>query len=167
MRARDIFDGSDAALTRAYNCDLRRAGERGALAVALLKAQKASFRAKRYRGGPTTGVRSYSTMAYENKAKALGELCALLESRPELVPAWGWKLDPSQTHAAWVLYVELPDKVGQVSFHNIARLRGPNFAGEWDKRHTSVERILQFCDSIMDSLTGAQATFDTGFEIPF
>lgn len=150
MRAREVFEGSDAALTRTYNTDLRRAGETGRLAVALLKAQKASNRAKKYRGGPASGG-SYSALAYQRKNDALAELCELLMARTERT--WGWKIDPRESHARWVLYVELPGH-GQVSFHNIKRLQGPDYPREWDGERRSVERICSFCDTVMDSLMG-------------
>lgn len=166
MRAAEVFQGSDAAVTRAYHCDLKRAGDLGNIAVALLKAQKASNRAKRYRGGPSRG-QSYSKMAYQRKQESLKELCQLLTFRGSDVQ-WGWKLDPNavatRQPAKWVIYVDLPGH-GQVSFHNVERLTGPDYPGEWDGRHVSAQRICSFCDSIIDSLMPTPML--TGLEIPF
>ena len=161
-RAREVFDATDAALTRAYHSDLKRAGHRGHLAAALLKAQKASLRAKKYRGGILRGVASYSSLAYARKGEALAELCDILEAvTSSLVRSWGWKIDDGAAFAGqpakWVLYVELPS--GQVSFHNRHRLRGPDFPGEWDGARASVERICAFCDLVMEELVPASQLF--------
>lgn len=152
MRARDIFDGSDAARTRAYHAALERRGPIGEFAANLMRAQKASTRAKRYRGG-ISGVGSFSDLAYQKKAESLIRLCDCLLKhagggswgwRDTL--RWGWKIDPNQPHAKWVLYIDLPG--GQVSFHSTERFGGPDYPGEFDGAHASAERIIAFCDFV-------------------
>ena len=48
MKALEIFQGSDAEVTKAYYAQLATRGAAGELAVNLLRAQKASSRAKVY-----------------------------------------------------------------------------------------------------------------------
>ena len=154
MNARTIFDGDDAAKTRAYYCALERRGAIGEFAANLMRAQKASTRAKRYRGG-ISGVGSFSDLAYERKAECLIRLCdSLLKHaaggswgwRDTL--RWGWKIDPRprDPRAKWVLYVDLPS--GQVSFHSTERFGGPDYPAEFDGAHASAERIISFCDFV-------------------
>lgn len=156
MRARDIFDGSDAARTRAYYAALERRGPIGEFAANLLRAQKASTRAKRYRGG-ISGVGSFSDLAYQKKGESLIRLCDwLLEHNVQggvmryagdtEMLRWGWKIDPREQHAKWVLYIDLPH--GQVSFHSTERFGGPDYPAEFDGSHASAERICSFCDFV-------------------
>ena len=148
MKAREIFEGNDAATTRAYYAALWRRGPIGEFAAHLMRAQKASTRAKRYRGG-IAGVGSFSDLAYQQKHDALIRLCSWLISLGGTIqPAirWGWKRDPLQAFAKWVLYVDLPS--GQVSFHSIERFGGPDYPAEFDGSHASAERIIAFCDFV-------------------
>jgi hypothetical protein len=160
LNARDIFEGNDAHKTRAYYAALWRRGPIGEFAANLMRAQKASTRAKRYRGG-ISGVGSFSDLAYQKKGESLIQLCDwLLQNANKPGSAggvlryagdtetlfWGWKLDPRQAHAKWVLYIELPN--GQVSFHSTERFGGPDFPWEFDGAHASAERIISFCDFI-------------------
>ena len=157
MRAREVFEGSDAEITRAYYASLARRGPVGDVAVNLFRAQKCSTRAKRYRGG-VRGVGSYKSMAYQTKTWAMENVCRCLSAQgKQLRIKFGWKADPECVFAeksSWVLYVDLPQ--GQVSFHSPARLSPENYAGEWDRERKSEERILAFCDSVYDlGLDGA------------
>jgi hypothetical protein len=146
MKAFDVFAGSDGALTRAYYARLLERGNPGIVAMNLFCAQKCSTRAKKYHGG-LPGKGSYSKMAYERKNFSLQELCkALFEHGPEVGITFGWKKDPSQDFASWVLYVDLPN--GQVSFHCTVRYEGPDYPGDWDEQRASEIRILAFCDSV-------------------
>lgn len=147
MRAREVFDGDDAAVTRAYYAALGRRGPIGEFAANLMRAQKASARAKRYRGG-ISGVASFSDLAYQKKADSLIRLCEWLLKHEPVRPAlrWGWKIDPLEAHAKWVLYIDLPH--GQVSFHSVERFGGPNYPAEYDGAHASAERIIAFCDFV-------------------
>lgn len=138
MTARQAFEGSDAADTRAFLVRLEQMDDDGRLAADLFRCQKASTRAKIYRG-------EYRDKAYGRKADSIGKLCATLKSMHEW--KWGWKMDPSQFFAPWVLYVELPQ--GQVSFHALERGDGPDYTREWDGQHESEARILAFCDSVL------------------
>jgi hypothetical protein len=59
---------------------------------------------------------------------------------------WGWRVDPDQSFACYVLYIDLPN--GQVSFHSPARYAGPDYDGDWDGDRTSEMRILDFADEV-------------------
>jgi hypothetical protein len=152
-RALEIFDTSDAVITRRYHAELESRGPLGVVAANLLRAQKASSRAKVYRGG-IAGRGSFRGMAYDRKQQALDLLCAslvLLQHAPALAGIrFGWKSDPNTIlngRPTWVLYVDLPE--GQVSFHAPGRGLGPDYPGEWDgARDMSVGRILRFCDRV-------------------
>ena len=143
MTANEAFDGSDAAETRSFVKRLREMGVEGAIAAELFRCQKASTRAKMYHG-------KYRNRAYARKGDSLGILCAALKSNPQYT--WGWKLDPGENFATWVLYVELPQ--GQVSFHARERGDGPDYVSEWDGQHESEDRILAYCDSILAERRG-------------
>jgi hypothetical protein len=153
MRAIDVYNGSDGAVTRGYYADLESHGISGVIAMNLFRAQKASARAKVYRGG-VAGKGSYRGMAYDKKQWAMDLLCSVLRDRgAELGIAYGWKRDPHVLFGqqpSWVLYVDLPRGLGQVSFHSPSRGEGPEYSGEWDgEKGMSEPRIVQYCDSVM------------------
>ena len=148
MTAREVFDGSDAELTKAYYKALESRGAVGVVAMNLFRAQKASTRAKLYRGG-VRGRGSYKSMAYEKKEWSLAQLVDALYKTPVAI-RHGWKEDPSvlfDGSPSWVFYAELPG-LGQVSFHAPTRGKGPDYEGEWDGEKKSEERILRFCDRV-------------------
>lgn len=149
MNARDVFEGSEAEVTKAYYAALAARGPAGDVAVNLMRAQKCSTRAKRYRGG-IRGVGSYRSMAYETKSWAMVNLCKVLDTHgKQLKIRFGWKPDPTVIFGerpSWVLYIDLPQ--GQVSFHSPSRLSDHGYAGEWDRERRSEERVLAFCDSV-------------------
>ena len=131
-----VFDGSDAGATRSLYADLEAIGPAGKLSANLLRAQKASSRAKMYHGG------SYRAMAYNRKQWAIGQVISTLKDHPELCNSWGWKMDPS-CFVPWVFYMEIPP--GQVSFHCYQRGEGPDFSGEWDGvKGVSPSRIVKY-----------------------
>jgi hypothetical protein len=104
----------------------------GLVAMELFRIQKASSRAKVYRGGGFRGK------AYDKKQWAMGNLCNALAELGAL--QWGWKIDRAAEFHKWVLYVDLPN--GQVSFHSGERGEGPDYAGDWDgARNMSAQRI--------------------------
>jgi hypothetical protein len=141
------YDGSDAALTRRVLRALEAAGPEGVLAALLFRAQKASTRAKCYRGSIGHGGPRYRDLAYARKGEALDKLCRhLLAQCPSL--RWGWGYDPEQPYADWVLYVDLPG-YGQVSFHSPDPGVGPDYPGEWDGSGQSEGRILDFCEAVL------------------
>lgn len=136
-----VFDGSDAGATRSLYAELEAIGPAGKLAANLLRAQKASTRAKLYNRG------SYRAMAYDRKQWAIGQVASVLQEFPDLGIAWGWKRDPS-CFVPWVFYVELPP--GQVSFHCYQRGEGEDFAGEWDGVNgASPSRIIKFAALVL------------------
>ncbi len=146
MNAKEVYDGSDGALTTRYYAALQERGPVGVIAMNLFRASKCSARAKVYRGG-IKGKGRYKDMAYDRKDWSIKNLCcALAEHGEGLGIVWGWKQDPAQAYHNWVLYVEIES--GQVSFHTSARGTGPDYAGEWDKQPLSAERIIAFCDSV-------------------
>src|SRR5579871_3084039 len=123
-----IYQGSDGDATKALFAELRQYGMIGALAVELFRAQKASERAKVYRGG-IRGRGSYKGMAYDRKQWAMDNLCKALAQSCGLYE-WGWGVDDKQPVHRHVLYVDLP--TGQVSFHNGYRGEGPDYGKPWD-----------------------------------
>jgi hypothetical protein len=146
-RASVAYAGSDAALTRRTLRDLEDRGQPGRIAAALFRAQKASSRAKRYRGGPDRGSASYSELAYARKGVALSSLSwTLIEDGAGMV--WGWGTDDDAEFAVHVLYVDIP--TGQVSFHSLDRFDGPDYPGSWDGvKDVSAARILLWCDQLL------------------
>jgi len=155
----EVFKGSDAALTKEFYKKLESRGPIGVICRELFRAQKASQRAKAYRGG--NGIKSYRSLAYDKKAWSLEQLCKILkehhqEARMQLDPSgntamlWGWREDPAAMHKnKWCLYVDLGDG-SQVSFHSVERYEGPNYPHEWDGKHVSTERILAFAARVLD-----------------
>lgn len=135
------FEGSDASQTRSLYDDLETIVPQGILAANLLRAQKASSRAKVYRGG------GYRSVAYDRKQWAIGQVAMILKAHPELGIEWGWKPDPT-SYVPWVFYVELP--TGQVSFHTHQRGEGPDFGKEWDGvKNVSPSRIISFAALVL------------------
>lgn len=140
MNAAEVYKGSDGQVTMAYYSELSKRGPMGQVAVALFRAQKRSTAAKNYRG------RRFKGAAYDVKNWSLQQASELLEKYgAELGIAWGWKQDPNTPGYEWVLYVDLP--TGQVSFHSAVRYSKKDYAGEWDGKKLSTERIIAFCDS--------------------
>lgn len=134
--ARQIFDGSNGAVTVAYYRRLQSLGPIGIVAMNLFRAQKTSSRAKHYRG-------RFRRASYDVKNYSLTQLCeALKTSQLE----WGWQHDPGTPGYEWVLYVDLPQ--GQCSFHSPMRLCSRDYPGKWDSTRASEQRILEFCDSL-------------------
>ena len=151
MLAIDVYKGSDGELTRQYYAELEKRGPIGRIAMNLFRAQKCSERAKLYRGG-IRGLGSFRRMAYERKSYAMDMLCQVLTADDgELQIGFGWKQDPKviiRGDESWVLYIDLPQ--GQVSFHSSVRCAGPDYFRDWDGQRASVERILAFCDQVME-----------------
>lgn len=133
-----VFLGSDAAKTRALYDEMEAIGAAGRIAVELMRAQKASTRAKQYRGS------RFRAAAYERKGWALEGLCDVLRDHADAYAiVWGWGVDEAQPYHRHVLYVAL--STGQVSFHAPERGHGPDFLGAWDGvRNVSTDRILRF-----------------------
>jgi hypothetical protein len=151
MNIRAIFHGSDGAATKALYAELEKRGPLGRIAVSLLRAEKASERAKVYRGG-VRGLGSYRSLAYSKKDFSIQQLCLLLHTHaPALGIEWGWKADPKMEASGdphdQVLYCDLPQ--GQVSFHSSQRYVGSEYAGQWDGKHMSQARILSFAEHVM------------------
>jgi hypothetical protein len=150
--ARNCYDGSNGEETKRLLKRLQKCGQLGRLAAQLFRVQKSSSRAKRYRRG--SGVRrndgsklSYRDLSYDHKGKCLKTLCEMLTA-DSCDLEWGWKPDPSNPIAPNILYVETP--IGQVSFHSPNRYEGPDFLGEWDRLIGSEQRIVQFCQEVLD-----------------
>jgi hypothetical protein len=145
-----IYEGSNGAETTGLYLRLEeQLGQIGGLAVNLFRAQKASERAKKYRGG--NGHGSYRAQAYERKQWALDNLCAALSDHAaEAGVAWGWGEDSKQPVHKAVLYIDLP--TGQVSFHTSDRGEGPSYPGQWDGiRDASAVRILRWIARLLDA----------------
>lgn len=148
-----IYEGSDGAATRALYARLQAiCGPAGVIAMNLFRAQKASSRAKVYRGG-VRGLGSFRAMAYEKKNWSIQNLCAALkEHSAALGMEWGWKEDPDREFHNWVLYVDLP--TGQVSFHAATRGEGPDYPRDWDGCKASAERIVEWVQQVDDGKMG-------------
>jgi len=152
-----IYDGSDGDATTGLYRQLEARGAIGVVALNLFRAQKASARAKVYRGG-VPGKGSYRTLAYERKQWSLNFLCTTLEAHGDaLALRWGWLFEGSHTGGfPWVLYVELP--TGQVSFHAPARGVGPLYGGTWDGVHlASAGRICRWVATVLAETQGVTA----------
>jgi hypothetical protein len=146
MKAIEVFATSDGAVTRNYYSTLSAIGPVGIIAMNLIRAQKCSSRAKKYRGG-IRGVGSYRSMAYDRKGWSLKLLAsALVAHGSNLGITFGWAVDDNQTFNRHVFYVDLPQ--GQVSFHSPERYEGPDYQGQWDGERKSEVRILAFSDSV-------------------
>lgn len=144
-----IYCGSDGSATRQLYKELEKLGAKGIIALNLFRAQKSSSRAKKYHGG-ISGLGSYRDLAYEKKQYSMNQLCeALKENAASLNIKWGWKIDDAQPYHKWVLYVTLPENIGQISFHTDKRGDGCDFDGWWDGVHASEERIIKFVDSVL------------------
>jgi hypothetical protein len=118
---------------------LEMAGMMGKIAAQLFRVQKASGRAKKYRG-------DYKGYAYGRKSDSMAPLCAFL-SITELI--WGWGRDDKADDDGpkYVLYVEIP--TGQVSFHSYDRGEGPDYQGKWDGLRLSATRIIEFGEAVL------------------
>lgn len=139
IQAYGTLVGSNAAATRQLLRELGLRGEFGRLAQSLFRAQKASERAKRYRG--------YSDSYYEKKGEQLNEVVDSLFALTDELP-WGWGIDEEGYHRD-VLYVDLP--TGQASFHHVERLSGPDYPGEWDHNASSAWNICAFIEWAFES----------------
>lgn len=149
LSVREAYFGSDGGATLRVMTRLKKAGRLGLIAAQLFRAQKASSRAKKYRGGirrRSGEFDSYRELAYEKKEKALGGLCSALVADSCGI-RWGWKPDPKQPYAKFVVYIDLPN--GQCSFHSPERLAGPDHDGEWDGDRGSEARIIEFCERVL------------------
>jgi|ERR1043166_4880468 hypothetical protein len=146
-----IYAGSDGEKTKALYARLDQYGAPGKIATNLLRACKASERAKVYRGGDRRRG-SFRGLAYDKKEWSLNNLCDLLIARGDQAELrWGWKIDEAATFHRYVLYVDLP--TGQVSFHAAIRGNGPDYPGEWDgQRGQSPTRICRFAADLLDGL---------------
>ncbi len=147
MTAEEVYQENNAPTTRLLFSRLKKLGSLGLLAVELLRAQKNSDRGK-LQGYKKSKVFNYSGVSYGRKAKALSNIARILLEN-NLGIKWGWGEDPAEFKIPWVLYLELP--TGQVSFHNRKRYEGPDYEGQWDKKNASCERILEFCDRLLEA----------------
>lgn len=119
-----VYLGSDGTATTALYARLEALGPIGTVAINLFRAQKASERAKVYRG-------RFKGVAYDKKQWSVDNLCKVLAEHAEASGiVYGWAEDDAQPFHRWVLYVDLP--TGQVSFHAAARGDGPDYSGAWD-----------------------------------
>lgn len=142
MGAQCIFDQQNGDVTKAYYAKMNGKGFWGQLAVALFRASKRSAAAKRYRG------RAHRNDAYDVKNWSLSEICRILAEKKDHGITWGWRRDPKTVGFEWVLYVDLPDTIGQVSFHSADRLKGPDYPFDWDGVRLSRERVIRYCDLV-------------------
>lgn len=144
MKAIDVYIQMDGLLTKRYYTELTRRGSAGVVAMNLFRAQKCSSRAKVYRR------RAFTEEAYARKEWSMGQLCDCLRTHGKSLGIdYGWREDPDVlfgANASYVLYVEIPP--GQVSFHCPRRGNGPTYMKNWDRKQSSQERIVAFCDMV-------------------
>lgn len=142
-----VYRGSDAARTVALYDRLKAIGPIGLVAVNLMRACKASERAKLYKG-------RYTGAAYDKKQWSMDQLCTQLGHDAEMLGiVWGWGIDPAQPKHKHVLYVDLPDGLGQVSFHTEQRGTGPDYLKPWDgQRGVGAGRICQFAAKLLEQI---------------
>lgn len=154
MNAAHIFSKNDGDKTKDLYARLQTLGPAGVVALNLFRACKRSGRAKEYRSG------KWRSRAYDVKEWSLSNLCRELETHAQsLGIEWGWKIDPAQPVHKWVLYVEIP--TGQVSFHNEKRLHPRDYAGEWDGKPLSAERIVRWTQAVLDGLPVTEGLSET------
>ncbi len=146
-----VYYGSNGGATRSLLAKLGRIKPFGRIAAQLFRVQKASSKAKQYRGGIRRSdgeFNSYRDLSYEAKGKAMAKLCKeLTDDSCGLM--WGWAEDLKQSINSFVLYVELPN--GQVSFHSPQRFDGPDYEQGWDGMRLSETRIIHFCQAVLDA----------------
>ncbi len=149
MTVLEIYAGSDGDATKGLYRELCELGIAGEVAMNLFRAQKASARAKVYRGG-LRGQGSFRKMAYDRKQRAMSNLATILvQHAATLGIRWGWQQDPATDGFPWVLYVDIPD-IGHVSFHTASRGPGPDYPYEWDRAvGASPGRIVRWCEQLL------------------
>lgn len=145
MNAREVYEQSNGDVTKAYYAELIKHGPAGEIAMNLMRAHKASHRAKIYRG-------SSIGAAYDKKEWAIEILLRRIISHGEKFGiTYGWKEDPgiiiAGRRGGWIIYIDLP--TGQCSFHLRLRGAGPDYSGEWDGMPLTDIRILRYCDNLM------------------
>lgn len=143
-----VYEGSNGDATKALYERLQKDhGPLGFVAMNLFRAQKASARAKMYRG-------TFKGVAYDKKSWSLGLLCdALVKHGAEIGLQWGWGIDPELQKRGdphhHVLYLDLP--TGQVSYHNGSRKAGTDYPGKWDGvRGASPDRVCRWIGTILN-----------------
>lgn len=143
-RAMEVFAQNNGEVTKAYYAELDAIGPMGKVCTALLRAQKRSDAAKRYR------ARKHTESAYGVKNWSINELTRLMLEHASLLGIrWGWKKDRNTPGYEWVIYVDTPN--GQVSFHSPYRGSGPQYEGRWDGiRGIGRYRITDLCDHVLD-----------------
>lgn len=149
---RIAYMGSNAVFTRRLLRQLEAIGLVGSIAAQLFRAQKASGRAKQYRG-------DYVDYAYDRKGDSLKRLCDLLISQNELTWGWGIDDDMDEFGPRHVLYIDLPR--GQASFHSLRRYTGPDYGGTWDGKHESEGNIIDFTERVLRTGTNTKLTRHT------
>lgn len=158
LPVRDIYSASDGAATLQLLKALRRITPYGRIAAELIRAQKASTRAKMYRNGIQQSDGNYNSfreLAYDVKGESLRVLCLELDTN-SFGLKWGWGFDPDHKQNLNVFFVDLP--TGQASFHSPARLSGPEYDSPWDGQLSSEDRIISFCQRVLDGeFTGVKS----------
>lgn len=141
-----IFDGSNGAATRGLYAHLETLGPAGVLALNLFRAVKCSGRAKSY------GKRDHIDETYRRKHWSMENICTVLTLNDvALGVTWGWQRDPRQPVHCWILYVELPNGLGQCSFHTGTRITPNDFPGKWDGRiGGSTTAMLRYVQAVLN-----------------
>ncbi len=150
LPVKDIYYGSDGVATRSLLTKLSKVVPYGRIAAELFRAQKASSRAKQYRGGIRRSdgkFTSYRELSDGSKERALNSLCFEL-NKDSYGLVWGWRIDSPKKRNPHVLYIDLPN--GQVNFRSPRRLDGSDYTAAWDRQGNSEARIIAFCQTVLD-----------------
>lgn len=138
-----VYNGSSGEATRELYARLGAMPPRGPIAMNLMRACKASERAKVY-------SRRFAGAAYDKKDWSIAELCRAMVAGDDAVPCWGWGRDERAINFENVLYINVPGS-GQVSFHTALRRDGPDYPGGWDgAKGTAVLRICRWVEAVLD-----------------
>lgn len=150
----DVYNSSEADLTRAYYALLERHGIVGNIATHVFRATKCSKQIAKHKHEP-----QYRIGAIERKEYAINSLTTLLwQHRFKIGYQWGWDIDHTNKEAPNVLYLTLP--TGTIAFHSPNMPRGrfrkelqiaASVPAEYVGRYGDLRamRVFRFCDRIV------------------
>lgn len=158
LTAAAVYHGCNGGATQSFYHRLEKKGRIGAIAALLMRVLKASMQARVYRGGITHSdgqETSFRDLSNSRKGQCLMGLCNVL-MEDDCGLKWGWKRDLTEEVAKHFLFIDLPQ--GQVKFYFNQRYRGPDYDGEWDGERKNEERIVAFCDSVLQPKSESQTS---------
>lgn len=151
---RDVSVASDPTATRALYARLESCGPARKIGLNLFRAHRCITQAMTCDPEYRQNARQITRKAHERKDWALRLLCrALMDHSVELRIPWGWSCDSRDKRASWTLHIDLPQ--GQVMFRNPCRLTGYDYVGRREYPDKSEERIIAYCDEVLQSQENA------------